>query len=407
LKRLASLCLIVVVIITALFLYGKVTTPPAATDSNSSPQPATIDLSSLLQDRVAVYRLQPTDASRLYGYSLLAADGALTKYKGTGDDVVAATAGGLVALNLLPNPTMKAEIGSFFLRHGVKEGSKFYKEGKDVADKVLKIADLDHYNAYIRPRSKPHIVLQNKLSKNFKWVPTGTGDGPLDPAFADINPVIPSASSCSIPSPTDEEVASEGEAMYKSFDPKAALGKDVLYWLAGVGTSSPSGYWLRIAGFAITDYHINKYDASHLLAEMAISDYDAGILTWDYKYSVDELRPETFWKLKYGASVSILPRDTPNHPSYPSGHSAFSQAAATILIRYIGNNPIRDVLPPDLYAGTWKANWPSPQAAVSEASLSRIHAGFHYPMDTKYGQVLGGCIGYNTLSNFDTMEKGL
>ena len=65
----------------------------------------------------------------------------------------------------------------------------------------------------------------------------------------------------------------------------------------------------------------------------------------------------------------------PNFPSYISGHSTFSAAAATILGHIIPEN----------------AN--SYNAMAGEASLSRMYGGIHYRSDCEVGLVVGKKIG--------------
>jgi membrane-associated phospholipid phosphatase len=65
----------------------------------------------------------------------------------------------------------------------------------------------------------------------------------------------------------------------------------------------------------------------------------------------------------------------PNHPSYPSGHSCVSAAAATVLSHFF----------PD--RATEVTNW------VTEAGLSRMYAGIHYRFDISAGRDLGDAVG--------------
>jgi membrane-associated phospholipid phosphatase len=65
----------------------------------------------------------------------------------------------------------------------------------------------------------------------------------------------------------------------------------------------------------------------------------------------------------------------PNHPSYPSGHSCASAAAATVL----------SYLFPDRAAEV--SGW------VEQASVSRMYAGIHYRFDVEAGQTLGNNVG--------------
>jgi membrane-associated phospholipid phosphatase len=65
----------------------------------------------------------------------------------------------------------------------------------------------------------------------------------------------------------------------------------------------------------------------------------------------------------------------PNFPSYISGHSTFSAAAATILGHIIPERA-------DAY-----------NAMAQEAALSRLYAGIHYRSDCDTGLVTGSKVG--------------
>ena len=70
---------------------------------------------------------------------------------------------------------------------------------------------------------------------------------------------------------------------------------------------------------------------------------------------------------------TIMP--TPNHPSYPAGHSTLSATAATLLSFYFPEN---------------KKKW---EELASVASDSRVWGGIHFPIDVKQGLILGHKVG--------------
>jgi hypothetical protein len=98
---------------------------------------------------------------------------------------------------------------------------------------------------------------------------------------------------------------------------------------------------------------------------MNMASEDAGICCWKAKYLYWELRPIT-------ANPTIKTVfATPNFPSYTSGHSDFSGAAAGVL-SYIFPKEQSQV-----------------QAQAQQASLSRVYAGIHYPFDCDQGLRVG------------------
>ena len=65
----------------------------------------------------------------------------------------------------------------------------------------------------------------------------------------------------------------------------------------------------------------------------------------------------------------------PNFPSYTSGHSTFSAAAATVLSYIFPTNASKF------------------DAMAKEASISRLMGGIHYRMDCEYGLKYGALVG--------------
>lgn len=401
-KSRGILALALVVLLIGLTLKaGKHLEPKEAESYTPKRVYAIVDLSATLQERVSVMRFGPTDAARIYGYSLFGADLAFKESKG--DSKIAAVAGSTIAERLVPALVMGREMQAYRERRGVVKGSLEEKSGLAIAEKVIKIAESDGYNPKVDVKEIDLEV--NKFEGDMAWRPTGTGDGPLDPQFIRVQSLGNDIEACKPRIPTKEEVLAEGEAMYKNFRASDAVGLDVLWWLAGTGTSTPSGYWLRITNNLIRNSMMSEDKASDLIGKIAVAEFDAAILIWRYKYAVNLIRPESLWQNLYGAPLNKLPRDTPNHPSFPSGHSGFSSAAAGVIINTVGNVPLSDQLPPDLYAKAWVRSWPTPRDAVNEASLSRVHAGFHYPLDTKAGESIGYCIGDKISKNYNNLVE--
>jgi membrane-associated phospholipid phosphatase len=96
---------------------------------------------------------------------------------------------------------------------------------------------------------------------------------------------------------------------------------------------------------------------------------DAGISCWQTKYVYWLIRPSQ-------ADPAITtPVGLPNFPSYTSGHSSFSGAAAAVLSSFF----------PD--------HTSSLQAMADQAAISRIYGGIHYRFDSDAGLAVGRQIG--------------
>jgi membrane-associated phospholipid phosphatase len=143
----------------------------------------------------------------------------------------------------------------------------------------------------------------------------------------------------------------------------------VLYWADGAGTVTPPGHWNQIADSLITNARLNEEDATRTLAALNAALLDAGIACWDAKYHYWMIRPSQ-------ADPRIVPAvSLPNFPSYVSGHSTFSAAAAMVL---------GAVFPTQAASLTSRAN---------EAAMSRLYGGIHYRFDNDRGLQLGAAIG--------------
>jgi membrane-associated phospholipid phosphatase len=143
----------------------------------------------------------------------------------------------------------------------------------------------------------------------------------------------------------------------------------VHFWAGGAGTVTPGGLWLEIARDLIVRDGLDLPHAARVLALVSVAIYDGFICCWDAKYAYWVARPIT---RDPGLDVLI---PTPPFPSFTSGHSTISAAAATVLSH---------LFPEDAADLTAKAE---------EAKQSRLWAGIHYPIDNEVGAAGGGIVG--------------
>lgn len=146
------------------------------------------------------------------------------------------------------------------------------------------------------------------------------------------------------------------------------------FWNDGLGSYTPPGHWNRFAKDAIIQYRLNPLRSARTFAYMNMAIMDAGISCWDAKYFYHYPRPvQTIDGFK-----TIL--GTPNFPSYTSGHSTFSAAAAAVLSHI----------------------FPAEQAKFDqwalEAAESRIYGGIHYRFDADVGNVQGRNVAAYTIA---------
>ena len=137
--------------------------------------------------------------------------------------------------------------------------------------------------------------------------------------------------------------------------------KSANFWQDGLGTYTPPGHWNRFANEFIVESKMNPLRSARTMAYMNMAIMDAGISCWDAKYYYHYPRPiQTIPGFKTIAG-------TPNFPSYTSGHSVFSAAAAEVLA-YIF--PAKESL---------VRGW------AEDAAISRVYGGIHWTFDATVG----------------------
>ena len=148
----------------------------------------------------------------------------------------------------------------------------------------------------------------------------------------------------------------------------------VIKWADGAGTYSPPGHWNQIAESYVRDAHFSEVRAARAFALLNMSMHDAAVGCWEAKYYYFNPRPTQLDpSIKTGTGI-------PNFPSYTSGHSTFSSAAARVLSYLFPND----------------ATYFSDQA--QEASLSRLYGAIHYRVDIEAGSDHGKRIGGYTVN---------
>lgn len=138
-----------------------------------------------------------------------------------------------------------------------------------------------------------------------------------------------------------------------------------LKWNDGVGTPTPPGHWNAIAADYVRTAQMSEVRAARAFALLNMAMHDVAVGCWDAKYRFYNPRPA---QLDPSIKTFI---GLPNFPSYPSGHSTFSSAAATTL-GYL------------FPAGATSFN-----SMAAEAGMSRLYGGIHYRSDITGGSEHG------------------
>jgi hypothetical protein len=146
------------------------------------------------------------------------------------------------------------------------------------------------------------------------------------------------------------------------------------YWADGAGTVTPPGHWNQIALDEPALSGWSTLQVTRLFAALNTAQADAFIACWDAKYAYWSVRPVTAIRRLIDPNwLSYIV--TPPFPSYVSGHSTTSSAAATVL------------------GGFFPSSATHFQAMVEEAAISRLYGGFHYRSDNEAGLELGRKVG--------------
>ncbi|MFD2570944.1 phosphatase PAP2 family protein [Spirosoma soli] len=153
------------------------------------------------------------------------------------------------------------------------------------------------------------------------------------------------------------------------------------FWSDGAGSYTPPGHWHRTAANAAHEAKYSEIRMARTLALVGTALMDAGVCCWETKYYYYYPRPQQF-----GLKTSV---GLPNFPSYTSGHSTFSAAAATVLGSVF----------PD------RAN--EFEAQAKEASDSRMYGLIHYRFDCEVGLKCGKNIGAYAVARGKADGSGL
>jgi len=144
-------------------------------------------------------------------------------------------------------------------------------------------------------------------------------------------------------------------------------------WSDGASSPTPPGHWNFIAQPYLDRAGLSEVRTARALALLNMSLHDAAVACWETKYAYFNPRPT---QLDSSLRTAIA---LPNFPSYESGHSVFSGAAAAVL-SYL--------FPSD----TSYFN-----AQRDEAAISRLYAGLHFRSDIEVGKDHGAKVGAYTV----------
>jgi hypothetical protein len=199
---------------------------------------------------------------------------------------------------------------------------------------------------------------------------------PMLPLFGNVKPFLfDSATVVSLrpgppPSTSSSDMTQQTQMAYDQIkSPSRDQIRIVQFWADGVGTYTPPGHWNAIAALDFITQNYSEVRWARNMALLNMAEMDAGIVCWNTKYFYFNPRPT-----QLDPAIKTL-TGVPNFPSYISGHSTFSEAAATILGHII------------------PANAAKYEAMSHEAAKSRFISGIHTQIDCDAGLQAGQGVG--------------
>lgn len=389
-----------------------------------------------LNDVVLNNNFPPVIASRNYAYANIAAYECVA----AGDTNYQSLGGQLRQLPQLPKPlVLPVDYRLAALMAFVKVGNAvtfpegvlmdYYEELKHKADSagmpedMLKntIAFADTISTVIMKWSRNDNYAQTRSAEKYtvtneegRWVPTPPAYSPgLEPHWFDIRTmVMDSAAQCRPAGPPKYDIKNVKSAFYKEMMEVKNVGDSLTedqkhiadffddnpfklnvsgHLMFGTKKFSPPGHWMNIVGIAAQKANADFNATVASYAETAIAMFDAFIGCWKVKYESNLVRPETV--INKHLDPNWRPYiQTPPFPSYVSGHSVVSAAAAEVMTHHFGDRfAFTDTS--ELEFGIANRSFESFHDAALEASWSRLYGGIHYRSDLEHGNTMGKQIG--------------
>ncbi len=231
----------------------------------------------------------------------------------------------------------------------------------------------------------------------------------LEPYWRDIATwAIPSADACAPPPPVPysdvpgspfwEQVQAVYDASMELTDEQRTIA---LHWADNPGnTGTPPGHWVSILRQLVGQLDLSPIEAAETFALTGLALADAFVSAWHEKYRSNVVRPVSFIREHIDPSWETVVV-TPPFPEYTSGHSVVSGAAGEVLTRLLGpDRPFVDST--HVASGIAPRRYASFEAAATEASLSRLYGGIHYPMAIDAGKAQGVCVARALLDQVTT-----
>lgn len=221
------------------------------------------------------------------------------------------------------------------------------------------------------------------------WQPTAPGALPVTPQWGGVTPWGLTSGSQFRPGPPpawdSPEFAAALAEVQAIGDVNSAVRTleqtvSAQYWASPGGTGLAP--WIKAAIAAADGKGLSTLDYAAMFASLTTNVADATIGIFDAKYTYDFWRPLTASRyFDESSTFASLLNPVPSHPSYISGHSGVSAAAADSLAFYLGADT--------QVCFTNFTCFDNFALAADNAANSRLWGGIHYRFDNDAGLALG------------------
>ena len=293
-------------------------------------------------------------------------------------------------------------------------------------------------NGYADTTGYQAVNTWNQVNNRWRWQPlcvptpppgatscSGTIQKALTPQWGKVIPFSAPVTTYYTPGPPTNQDGSYStaditQALQDTSNLTDAQKVSAEYWADGPGTAFPPGHWMLFAEALSRKNHFSLDTDVKLFFTLGNAMMDAGIACWYYKYKWDFVRPITAIHVQYynqyitswlgpnkGYGLVLgqnwIPYQqlnvvTPAFPEYPSGHSTFSAAGASILAAFTGGDTfgVTVTVPPQ--SSKFESNTPAQTVILSfatfsdasnQSGMSRRYGGIHFESGDYGGRGLG------------------
>jgi PAP2 superfamily len=277
---------------------------------------------------------------------------------------------------------------------------------------------------YLQLRSAPKYTV---LQEEGRWVPTPPAYAQaIEPHWAEMRcMVMDSAAQFMPPRPPKCDLKDKNSTFFKAMMEVKNTGDSLTeeqkhiadFWDDNPGKTnvvghvmfvtkkfSPPGHWMNITGIAAQKANADFAATVCAYAKTSIALFDGFISCWDEKYRSNYVRPETVINKKEFFPDWRPYIQTPPFPSYTSGHSTISAAAAEVMTEQFGDN-LSFTDTSLLEFGIKNRTIKSFRLAAQEASISRLYGGIHYMFDMTEGNIAGRKLGEMIVTRLQMRKK--